>query len=66
MVLSVLFVFVCRCVCCCLASDIKCLAAVLLNCCAMMCGVVWSVYLCFFVCDVLLALLFLIVFEWWL
>ena len=38
------------------AFDVKCLAAVFVSYCVMMCGVVWSVYLCFcFVCDVLLA-----------
>ena len=61
-VLSGLFVF-CLSLCIWLfVFDIKCLAAVLLNYCAMMCDVVWSVNL-ISVCDLLLALLCLIVFE---
>ena len=58
--------FVCFCLSLCIwlfGFDMKCLAAGLLNYCAMMCDVVWSVSLFFCVCDLLLALLLLIVFE---
>ena len=53
-----LFVFVYLVVC----FEIKCVAAVFVSYVVVMCGVVWSVYLCFcFVCDLLSALF--VVFE---